>query len=139
MIGETGTTTDFGDSDVGPRDFGLARSNAGGAGLEMATERADGVVGGIGVGGGIFFPVAGDWLEGALLPMVVPDTFVEDGSFAGGASDRGLFSAAGPIGERVGVGVSVVILVVTSQVEDGPVSCSWGTEECLSRGRVIEY
>ena len=146
-IGATGITTDFGDLDF--PDFGLPRLNAAGAGLETATNRAVGV-GGIGGGGGIFFPgdpvPAGGWLVGALLSTVVPDTFAEDGSFAEGASDRGLFSAldrglfsaVGPIGERVGVGVSVVILVVTSQVEDGPVSYSWGTEECLSRGRVIE-
>ena len=100
----------------------------------MATERADGVVGGIGGGGGIFFPgdpaPAGGWLVGALLALasgelatVVPGTFAEGagilGSSAGGAVD--------PVGE-VDV-VSVVILVVTSQVEDGPISYSWeGTD-----------
>ena len=143
MIGETGTTTDFGDSDVGPRDFGLARSNAGGAGLEMATERADGVVGGIGGGGGIFFPgdpaPAGGWLVGALvlalasgeLATVVPGTFAEG---AMGSLDPvgSLAGALDPV--EVEVGVSVVILVVTSQVEDGPASYSWGTDECLNRG-----
>ena len=141
MIGETGTTTDFGDSDVGPRDFGLARSNAGGAGLEMATERADGVVGGIGGGGGIFFPgdpaPAGGWLVGALLALasgelatVVPGTFAEGalGSGTRGASDPAEGSLAEGASDPVGEVVSVVILVVTSQVEDGPVSFSWGTE-----------
>ena len=53
IMGATGSMTDFGESDF--PDFG-PRSNAGGAGLEMATERADGVVGGISGGGGIFLP-----------------------------------------------------------------------------------
>ena len=102
----------------------------------MATERADGVVGGIGGGGGIFFPgdpaPAGGWLVGALVLALASGelaTVVSIGTFAEGAGILG--SSAGgavdPVGE-VGV-VSVVILVVTSQVEDGPVSCSWGTEE----------
>ena len=68
-----GTATDFGLSVARVFDspsFGLARLNAAGAGLEMATERADGV-GGIGGGGGIFFPgdpvPAEGWLVGELV------------------------------------------------------------------------
>ena len=143
-MGATGTTTDFeksdfGDSDFGLRSFELARSNAGGAGLEMVTERAE-EVGGIGGGGGIFPPgvpaPAGGWLVGALvlalasgeLATWVPGTFAEG---ALGSLDPvvvgSLAGALDPVGE-VGV-VSVVILVVTSQVEDGPISCSWeGTD-----------
>ena len=145
MMGATGGS-DFADFEVSnAADFAdLGVSNAVGAGLEMATNRADGVRG-IGGGEGIFLPgdpvPAGGWLVGAFpavcwlvlalasgeLATVVPGTFAEGafgsieilGSLAGGALD--------PLGERVGV--SVVILVVTSQVEDGPVSCSWGTEE----------
>ena len=121
-------TTDFGDldfSDFGLPNFGL-KSNANGAGLESATKRTEGRVR-FDEGGGIFLPgdpvSAEGWLAGELASLkpltLVPGTFAEDGSFAGGALD--------PVGERVGV--SVVIFVVTSQVEDGPVSCSWGTEE----------
>ena len=140
IIGETGISADFEDADFS--SFELARSNAGGAGLEMATERADGVVGGIGGGGGIFFPVTGDWLEGALvlalasgeLATVVPGTFAEGafgsieilGSLAGGALDPLEGSLAEGALDLVGEVVSVVILVVTSQVEDGPISYSWG-------------
>ena len=123
-------------------DF-FGKSNAGGAGLEMATERADGVVGGIGGGGGIFLPGSGDpvpaggWLVGALVLALASGelaTLVSIGTFAEGAfgSIEILGSLAGgaldPLGERVGV--SVVILVVTSQVEDGPVSCSWVLKGC---------
>ena len=130
MIGAIGTTTDF-------SSFELARSNAGGAGLEMATERADGVVGGIGGGGGIFFPgdpaPAGGWLVGALvlalasgeLATWVPGTFAEG---ALGSLDPVVGSLAGAL-DPVGEVLSVVILVVTSQVEDGPISYSWeGTD-----------
>ena len=145
-IGAVGMTTDFGLSlrDVGPPNFGFAfSSNAAGASLEMATNGADGVVGGIGGGGGIFLPgdpvPEGGWLVGAFpavcwlvlalasgeLATVVPiRTFAEGarilGSSAGGAVDPA----------EMRVGVSAVILVITSQVEDGPISCSWvGTEE----------
>ena len=80
------TRTDFNGGSDFP-DFGL-RSNAGGASLEMATNGADGVVGGIGGGGGIFFPgdpVAGDWSVGALLDLTSGElTFAKGalGSFA---------------------------------------------------------
>ena len=149
MIGATGTTADFGISDFGP-SFGLARSNAGGAGLEMATERADGVVGGIGGGGGIFFPgdpaPAGGWLVGALVLALASGelaTVVSIGTFAEGADALGSLDPVGSLAgalDPIEVGVvSVVILVVTSQVEDGPVSFSWeGTKGHLNGGQVIE-
>ena len=137
MMGATGMTTDFGDSDFS--DFGLAKSNAAGAFLEMATERANGVVGGIGGGGGIFLPGSGDpvpaggWLVGALvlalasgeLATWVPGTFAEG---ALGSLDPVVGSLAGAL-DPAGEVLSVVILVVTSQVEDGPISYSWeGTD-----------
>ena len=99
----------------------------------MATERADGVVGGIGGGGGIFFPgdpaPAGGWLVGALVLALASGELatVVSGTFAEGAGILG--SSAGGAVDPVGEVVSVVILVVTSQGEDGPVSCSWvGTD-----------
>ena len=57
-MGAVGTTTLGFESDSG-FDDGLLRSKAGGAGLEMATDSADGVGGG--GGGGIFL---GDAAEG---------------------------------------------------------------------------
>ena len=85
-------------------------------------------------------------LASGELATVVPGTFAEGafgsieilGSLAGGALDPLEGSLAEGALDPVVTGVSVVILVVTSQVEDGPVSYSWGTEECLDRGRVIE-
>ena len=90
IIGATGTTMDFGLSNVRLLDFGL-KLNANSAGLEKATDRANGVRG-FGGGGGIFLP--GDpvpvrgWLVGALLlalasgKLSTPDP---DGMFAKGA------------------------------------------------------
>ena len=88
MIRATGITADFGDSDFAT--FGLATLNAAGAGLEMATNGADGVVGGIGGGGGIFFPgdpvpFAGDWSVGALASGELMFAEGASGSFTKGA------------------------------------------------------